>query len=92
MPNVVLEAMASGLPCVAARASGSRELVVDGETGCLYEPDDADSLARAVGRCLGADGRGMGAEARRIAQERYAIDRIAERYEALYAGIVPERG
>ncbi len=92
MPNVVLEAMASGLPCVAACASGSRELVVEGETGCLYEPDDADGLARAVWRCLGPDGRGMGAEARRIAQERYAIDRVAERYEALYAGIVPARG
>lgn len=91
MPNVVLEAMASNLPCVAARASGSRELVVDGETGCTYEPDDVDGLALAVQRCLGPEGQAMGKRARRIAEERYAIDRIAEQYEALYAHILATR-
>jgi glycosyltransferase involved in cell wall biosynthesis len=88
MPNVVLEAMASGLPCVAARASGSRELVVDGQTGCTYDPDDVDSMVRAVRRCLGPDGTEMGARARRIVEERYTIERVAEQYEALYGGIL----
>ena len=91
MPNVVLEAMASGLPCVAARASGSRELIVEGETGCTYEPDDVQALAKSLRRCLGPDAGQMGARARRLAEQQYAIDRIADRYEQLYSRILVTR-
>lgn len=48
--NVTLEAMASGLPCVAADATGSRSLVVDGETGFLAPADDAEAFASHVTR------------------------------------------
>jgi phosphatidylinositol alpha 1,6-mannosyltransferase len=48
--NVTLEAMASGLPCVCADATGSRSLVVEGETGFLVDADKADGFARAVNR------------------------------------------
>jgi phosphatidylinositol alpha 1,6-mannosyltransferase len=44
--NVTLEAMASGLPCVCADATGSRSLVVDGETGFLADAGDGDAFAR----------------------------------------------
>jgi phosphatidylinositol alpha 1,6-mannosyltransferase len=46
--NVTLEAMASGLPCVAADATGSRSLVVAGETGFLAPADDADAFAAHI--------------------------------------------
>ena len=46
--NVTLEAMASGLPCVCADATGSRSLVVDGQTGFLSPADDAASFARHI--------------------------------------------
>ena len=46
--NVTLEAMASGLPVVAARATGSNSLVVDGETGTLCEPGNIPAFADAV--------------------------------------------
>ena len=46
--NVTLEAMASGLPVVAARATGSNSLVVDGETGTLCEPGNIHAFADAV--------------------------------------------
>ena len=84
LPNVVLEAMACGLPCVAARASGSRELIVDGENGFTYAPDDLAALAEAVRRCLSPEGAGMGAKARQLAQSRYSIRAIADKYESLY--------
>jgi len=46
--NVTLEAMASGLPVVAARATGSTSLVIDGETGRLVEPNDIAAFAGAI--------------------------------------------
>lgn len=48
MPNVVLEAMASGLPVVASAVAGARDLVVEGETGFLVPPEDAGALAAAL--------------------------------------------
>ncbi len=91
LPNVVLEAMASGLPCVAARASGSRELIADGENGVTYCPDDAVGLAAAVQRCLAPGAKGMGETARRLAEEHYSIRAVADRYEDLYAELLPGR-
>jgi glycosyltransferase involved in cell wall biosynthesis len=46
--NVALEAMASGLPVVAAAAGGLPEIVVPGETGLLFPPGDAAELGRTV--------------------------------------------
>lgn len=46
--NVTLEAMASGLPCVCADATGSRSLVVAGETGFLAPADDAAAFAAQI--------------------------------------------
>ncbi|MNO25897.1 GDP-mannose-dependent alpha-mannosyltransferase [compost metagenome] len=48
--NVVLEAMASGLPVLAAGAGGSKELVVPGITGALFEPHDSGALAEEICR------------------------------------------
>jgi len=46
--NVTLEAMASGVPCVCADATGSRSLVVDGETGFLADASDAPGFAAHI--------------------------------------------
>jgi glycosyltransferase involved in cell wall biosynthesis len=46
--NVTLEAMASGMPVVAVNASGTTNLVRDGETGVLTDPGDADAIADAL--------------------------------------------
>jgi glycosyltransferase involved in cell wall biosynthesis len=91
LPNVVLEAMACGLPCVAARASGSRELIVQGRTGYTYEHGDVAEMARALSLCLGPEGRSLGAEARRLVEARYSIGAIADRYEALYERLLGKR-
>lgn len=44
----VLEAMAAGLPTIAARVGGIPEFVRDGETGWLTEPADVDGIAEAM--------------------------------------------
>ncbi len=48
MPNVVLEAMACGLPVVTTRIRGCEELVEHNENGILIEPDDATALTNAL--------------------------------------------
>jgi glycosyltransferase involved in cell wall biosynthesis len=84
LPNVVLEAMASGLPCVAARTSGSKELILEGVTGRTFKPDSPDELARAVRACLCGDLARMGEAAWHLAQSRYSIPAIATAYESIY--------
>jgi glycosyltransferase involved in cell wall biosynthesis len=53
LPNVLLEAQSQGLPVVASRAGAIAELVVDGVTGLLVEPDDPKGLAEALARLIG---------------------------------------
>jgi glycosyltransferase involved in cell wall biosynthesis len=52
IPNVLLEAMAMGLPVVASEVSGIPELVNNGRNGLLVKPDDAVGLADAISRLL----------------------------------------
>ena len=51
-PHVLLEAMAAGLPAVATRVGGVPELVEDGRTGWLIDPDDPSDLERRVAQVL----------------------------------------
>jgi glycosyltransferase involved in cell wall biosynthesis len=48
IPNVILEAMAAGVPVAATAVSGIPEVVVDGETGRLVAPGDASALAEVL--------------------------------------------
>jgi glycosyltransferase involved in cell wall biosynthesis len=52
VPNVLLEAMAAGVPAVATTVSGIPEVVTDGETGRLVPPQRPDLLADALARLL----------------------------------------
>jgi len=88
LPNVVLEAMACGLPCVVSAVSGSGDLVEHGVTGWQFPPGDETALGRAVQAALGPDGGSAGRLARCRVLERYAIERVTDRYEALYVHLL----
>lgn len=72
-PNVPLEAAAMGLPIVAARAVGSTDAVLDGETGLMVEPQDPGRLADALRVLLRDPGYGkqLGTAARKRALGQY---------------------
>jgi glycosyltransferase involved in cell wall biosynthesis len=87
LPNVVLEAMASGTPLVTTAAGGIAAVVEDGRTAVVVAERDADALAAAAARILKDpdSGRRMGAAARAVVQERFGWARAAERFDAAYA-------
>jgi glycosyltransferase involved in cell wall biosynthesis len=68
----MIEALASGLPIVAARSGASHEIVIEGENGLLYEADSAPSLVAAVRRLFSEDGlrEALARAARTTAEER----------------------
>ena len=70
--NVIIEAQASGLPCVVSDQGGPRELVTDGEDGFITRGGDLPELCAAVRKlCADADlRRAMGAAARRRVEDR----------------------
>jgi glycosyltransferase involved in cell wall biosynthesis len=86
LPNVVVEAAASGLPIVATVHSGIPEAVTDGETGFLVREGDVAALVARIGALLGSEAmrREMGAAARRLAEERFDRVQLTARLEAIY--------
>ncbi|MGH7603728.1 MAG: glycosyltransferase [Gemmatimonadaceae bacterium] len=85
-PNVVLEAMASGLPVVATRVGGVSALIRHGETGYLVDPENEASLADAV-RDLIEDREKriqFGDRARRFVEQQHALPALAAELRQLY--------
>lgn len=80
LPNVVLEAMACGRPVVATDVGGTSEALVDGITGLLVPPRDADALGQALERLVSdrAMRARMGQAGRRRACEAFGWGRSAE--------------
>jgi glycosyltransferase involved in cell wall biosynthesis len=77
--QVLVEAMACGLPCVAVDRYGPARIVRDGRTGWLVEPDDEADLARALTAVAGDDEerRDRGRAALRDARNRYSWPALA---------------
>ena len=55
VPNVILEALASGRPVVATRVGGIPEIIDNPDLGILVEPGDAEALASALNTALAKD-------------------------------------
>jgi glycosyltransferase involved in cell wall biosynthesis len=82
---VYLEAMRAGKPVLASRGSAAEEIVRDGKTGILVDPEDREELRAALGQLLGYPGeaRRMGEAGRERWRQEFGAERFRERLTPL---------
>ena len=94
LPMVLLEAGACGVPVVATDVPGTREVVVDGETGWLAPAGDAQELAKTMMKLMHMppDARhAMGERARRHVARNFSLEAVLDRWERLYAELLERK-
>ena len=91
-PVSLIEAQAAGTPVASTRVGGVESVVEDGSTGLLADPDDEPGLAIALLRIL--DDRALAfamGEAARIRAQRFSLEKLVERIDQLYRGLLAQR-
>lgn len=85
-PNVVLEAMAMGLPVVATRVGGMPDLLPDATAGSLFDPSDENGLAKAILALIRQPAlrEAHAAKARSIVEQQYATRHLGRHLQLLY--------
>ena len=93
MPNALLEAMATGLACVATRVSGSEDLIQPEVNGYLIEPEDYHAMGQVLLNLLNEPelSRRLGQTSYEIALKNYTIEQITRRYTGLYQRLISLR-
>jgi glycosyltransferase involved in cell wall biosynthesis len=92
LSNVILEAMAAGLPVVAYDVGGNSELLSD-QRGALIQAGNETGFAEAVQRLL-VDSElrlRLGSNSRQFAQENFSLDRVRQRYVELYVDLLQKK-
>jgi glycosyltransferase involved in cell wall biosynthesis len=89
-PNVILEAMASGLPVVATRVGGVSDIVLDGRTGYLVDPWDENGFVDAIVDLAENPQRrqAYGRAGREFVMSRHALSRIGVELNQLYHSVL----
>ena len=92
LSNVILEAMAAGLPVVAYDVGGNSELLTE-QRGTLVSSGDEAGFADAVLRLLADSSvrERLGREARQFARENFSLNRVRQRYAELYATLLAKK-
>jgi UDP-glucose:tetrahydrobiopterin glucosyltransferase len=85
--NVAIEALACGVPVLAYRRGGPAEIVVDGKTGWLVEPDSVAGLVTAIGQIAHIDR----ATCRQWAEAEYSLTAMGDRLEQWFSAILAAR-
>lgn len=94
-PNVVAEAMAAGIPVIAADCDfGPAELIDDGQSGLLVPPEDPAALAGAMSRMMADAGlrKRLGQEGQRSVSNRARSERVMAQWRDVVRGAINNEG
>ncbi|MBI3302972.1 MAG: glycosyltransferase [Deltaproteobacteria bacterium] len=91
LSNSIMEAMAAGVPVLAAAAGGTPELVLDGETGLLFPPRDHALAIEKLDHLISNPGfrLTLGDQGRWSVEARYGLEAMLSRLESLYRLFLP---
>ena len=92
MSNSLLEAMATGLPCVASKIGGNVDLLDHPGAGLLIAPDDREAWSEAILHLL-TDRRAadeLGRNALRVIADRFELKIVVDHYEKIYRRMIDE--
>lgn len=94
IPFVLMESMAMGLPVISTRLGGIPELIQDGETGLLVEPEDPQGLATAIARILKDEdwARRLAQAGRNYVIQEFGADKNAQKLEEIFTRVVKGAG
>jgi len=95
LPMGLLEAAACALPTIATDVAGTREVIVDGQTGWLVPAGDASALGDAMNRMMqtpSEERRAIGERARQQVIERFSLEAVLDQWETLYLNLLGQRG
>ena len=94
LPNVLIESLAAGTPCVTTHVGGCPEIITDGRTGLVAKAQNIENLAYCIHEILASPQsvqRAMRTECREVAERNYSLELMASRYDKLFQLMV-ERG
>jgi colanic acid/amylovoran biosynthesis glycosyltransferase len=88
----LMEAQATGLPAVATKVGGVSEAVMDGESGYLVQPGDAEAMAEKLDLLVKDPERRrkMGIAGRKMVEEKYDIRKLNEKLVELYRSLLSD--
>ena len=92
---VLFEAHASDLPVVDTDVDGNSRVAIDGVTGFLVPPKDPESLVQAMLRLMELPEekrQRMGEAARQHILANFSLDRVVDKWEALYRELLVKKG
>ena len=79
--RVAVEAQAMSKPIIASSLGGSKETVLNGKSGLLYNSEDAESLANIISRLMEADNNFlglMGEQGRKNVEKKFNVDQMCQ--------------